>query len=204
METLEIHEHTKPNYSATLTNGDRIALWLENSQVALEDIIGDIVSYQTLDIARGYYPITTNDEHAPEIAEIVEQDKRGNITDLEAAISTHLERAGMAVKFVSLRGYSQGEWADIVIYAPQDYSIDLDGCADDIKAWFRGDIFTLTIDKLKTYTAQDGETVAKWITEQETSLVAITDSYGWKNGEIDWQTLARDNNMGEIEVSQND
>lgn len=202
MKTIQILETTKPAEQIELKNGQRLALWPEYGPVALEDVLGDLVSYQTIDIARNLLAISTDDEHSGPISEIVAR-LRDDTDAMEKAIGKHLTRAGMSFEFVSLRGYSQGEWAEIVIYAPAETITEWAGVANDFKAWFRGDVFDLELQTLKTYTAQDGGILARWEHDQITGLVLISESYGRKGWEIDWETLARDNFGIEIERAQN-
>jgi hypothetical protein len=191
MTTLEILERTAPTYQTTLNNEKRLALWPELGQVDLEDILGDLIGVQTLSIDRFLSEIKTNDKHRDPIAEIVERHGR-RTTETETAISKHLNRAGMNYQFVSLRGYSQGDWAEVVIYADGDTIGNLNGAADELKAWFRGDIYNITLETLKTYTAPDGESLARWQIEDAVGGMVISKSYGEKNGDIDWDTLALD------------
>jgi hypothetical protein len=191
MTTLEILERTAPTYQTTLNNEKRLALWPELGQVDLEDILGDLIGVQTLSIDRFLSEIKTNDKHRDPIAEIVERHGR-RTTETETAISKHLNRAGMNYQFVSLRGYSQGDWAEVVIYADGDTIGNLNGAADELRAWFRGDIFNITLETLKTYTAPDGESLARWEIEDAVGGMVISKSYGEKNGDIDWDTLALD------------
>ena len=191
MTTLEILERTAPTYQTTLNNEKRLALWPELGQVELEDILGDLIGVQTLSIDRFLSEIKTNDKHRDPIAEIIERHGR-RTTETETAISKHLSRAGMNYQFVSLRGYGQGDWAEVVIYAEADTIGNLNGAADELRAWFRGDIFNITLETLKTYTAPDGETLARWEIEDALGGMVISESYGLKNRDIDWDTLALD------------
>ena len=203
MTTLEILERTAPTYQTTLNNEKRLALWPELGQVEFEDILGDLIGVQTLSIDRFLSEIKTNDKHRDPIAEIVERHGR-RTTETETAISKHLNRAGMNYQFVSLRGYSQGDWAEVVIYADGETIGNLNGAADELRAWFRGDIFNITLETLKTYTAPDGETLARWEIEDALGGMVISESYGLKNRDIDWDTLALDAFGLDITAAKND
>jgi hypothetical protein len=200
MTTLEILETSKPTYQTTLKTGQRLALWPELGQVYFEDILGDLVMIQTLSAARFLSEIRTDDSHRGPIAEIVERHWQ-DATERDKAISKHLSRAGMTYQFVSLRGYSQGEWAEVVIYADKEVTENLNGAADELKSWFRGDIYNITLETLKTYKAEDGESLARWEIEDALGMMLISDSYGIKNRDIDWHTLALDSFGSEIEAA---
>jgi hypothetical protein len=86
MTTLEIIETRKPTYETTLDNGQRLALWPEYGQISYEEILGDLIGVQTLDIDRGLAPIQTKDEHRAQIAQIIERHGRHG-QETETAIS---------------------------------------------------------------------------------------------------------------------
>lgn len=191
MTTLEIIETRKPTYETTLNNGQRLALWPEYGPIGYEDIVGDLIGVQTLDIDRGLAPIQTKDEHRDQIAEIIERlGRRGEET--ETAISKHLTRAGLSYEFVSLRGYSQSDWAEVVIYGDKEFFGSLKTEAIVLDAWFKGEVYNLTLENLKTYTAEDGESLGRWEIEDAIGQICISESYGIRDFDIDWDTLALD------------
>ena len=191
MTTLEIVQITKPTYEKTLDNNQRLALWPEYGPISYDEILGDLIGVQTLDIDRGLAPIETKDEHRDQIAQIVERHgRRGEET--ETAISKHLTRAGLSYQFVSLRGYSQSDWAEVVIYGDQEFFGNLRLEANVLDAWFKGEIYNLTLENLKTYKAEDGESLGRWEIEDAIGQICISKSYGLKDFDIDWDTLALD------------
>jgi hypothetical protein len=191
MTTSEIIETRKPTYEKTLNNNQRLALWPEYGPISFDEILGDFIGVQTLDIDRGLAPIETKDEHSDQIAQIVERHgRRGEET--ETAISKHLTRAGLSYEFVSLRGYSQSDWAEVVIYGDKEFFGRLTTEATVLDAWFKGEVYNLTLETLKTYKAEDGESLGRWEIEDAIGQICISENYGTKNFEIDWDTLALD------------
>jgi hypothetical protein len=191
MTTLEIIETRKPTYETTLDNNQRLALWPEYGPIDFDEILGDFIGVQTLDIDRGLSELTTNDKHRDKIAEIVNWSGKHS-KETETAISKHLTRAGQSYEFVSLRGYSQSDWADVVIYGDQEFFGNLRLEANVLDAWFKGEIYNLTLESLKTYKAEDGESLGRWEIEDAIGQICISDSYGKKDFDIDWDTLALD------------
>jgi hypothetical protein len=191
MDTLEIIETRKPTYETTLNNNQRLALWPEYGPIDFDEILGDFIGVQTLDIDRGLAPIETKDEHRDQIAQIVERHgRRGDET--ETAISKHFTRAGLSYEFVSLRGYSQSDWAEVVIYGDKEFFGSLTPEKNVLDAWFKGEIYNLTLESLKTYKAEDGESLGRWEIEDAIGQICISKSYGLKDFDIDWDTLALD------------
>lgn len=83
----------------------------------------------------------------------------------EEAISRYLGLFGLRSLFTTLRGYSQSEWADVVIYArSEDSNAYLEDSLKDIQRWFRGDMFTINHEEAKEFVAEDGERLTIWRT----------------------------------------
>ena len=134
----------------------------------LSDVLTFDTGVQTLSIARGYNDISTNDDIKDGIERIVNSIHYHSHNDYQAkrerVIGAWLEAKGYAFKFVSLRGYSQGEWADVVVYTPIDNADYLEGDFKALRDWFRGDIYTVAKEQRKIYTAEDGDTIELWET----------------------------------------
>jgi hypothetical protein len=98
----------------------------------------------------------------------------------------------LSYQFVSLRGYSQSDWAEVVIYGDKEFFGNLTLEANVLDAWFKGEIYNLTLESLKTYKAEDGESLGRWEIEDAIGQICISESYGIKDFDIDWDTLALD------------
>jgi hypothetical protein len=107
----------------------------------------------------------------------------------ESAIGKYLALAGMNYKFVSLRGYSQGNWAEVVIYTTEDY--DLKSSAEALDTWFKGDIFTVCLEKLEVYTSSSGATIERWEIEDSIGCITFGDDYTLETVANDYFTLAQ-------------
>jgi hypothetical protein len=191
MTTLEIIETDKPTYEKTLNSEQRLVLRPDYWHPAYEEILGDFIGVQTLSVARGLSDIQANDKHREPIAAII--DRLGRYEEeTKTAIGKHLTRAGLVYEFVSLRGYSQGDWAEVVMYGDKEFFGNLRTEANTLDAWFKGEIYHFTLENLKTYTAEDGETLGRWEIEDSLGQIVISDSYGIKDFSIDWDTLALD------------
>jgi hypothetical protein len=135
---------------------------------SLADILSDFTGVQTINIASGYHNISTGDDDiSTGVNRIVEAFPYWN-KDYEAkrerAIGAWLTAKGYVFEFVSLRGYSQGEWADILVYTTLDNSEYLYGEIDTLNSWFRGDIYNIAKEQRKIYRADDGDTLEVWET----------------------------------------
>ena len=68
------------------------------------------------------------------------------------AIELYMNLAGLNYHYATLRGNSQGDWAEVIIYSDPDDRVDLKSCAEAMNDWFAGEVFTIVHEKLHTYT----------------------------------------------------
>lgn len=132
------------------------------------------VFVQTLHNADRLNPLTSDDGHAGPIGEILhnnpftsfngysrEQLDKRNEWERDA-ITKHLTRAGYDCHFIELRGYMQGEWHDIVVYAEAGDITDWAAMEREIEAWYRGEVYWLALERLETYRNENGNTITQW------------------------------------------
>jgi hypothetical protein len=134
----------------------------------------DLIKVQTLRHARDIRPLSSDDGHRAAIMELMEHNPHTGGTYASGwsttardnwerdAITKHLERAGLDCHFLQLVGSSQSEWADIVIYATAGDITEWGPIAREVKAWFAGEVYTLTLEERITYTAPNGNTLDRW------------------------------------------
>jgi len=137
---------------------ERVAVYQEDGCHPVEDFVGDELGIFTLHKDRSLSNIEQGTENGllGRLMDKVNRDQE------ESAIGKYLATAGFYYKFVSLRGYSQSEWADVVIYGKEEWMLLNE---DTLKSWFRGDIYTLIHQKLATFTSEDVDIVLKeWYT----------------------------------------
>lgn len=147
----------------------------------------DSVFVQTLRQADRLSPLSSDDGHAGPIAEILHNnpftsfdgytraqlDKRDEWD--RDAITKHLTRAGFECRFLELRGNSQGEWHDIVVYAEVGNITEWDYLAREVAAWYRGEVYLLALERLETYTNENGKTINQWETVDAIGEIYLID-----------------------------
>lgn len=135
-----------------ISDTERVAVYLEEDYFPVEDFVGDELGIFTLHKDRSLSNIERGDHHAAlhELMDRVNRDQE------ESAIGKYLSLHNLHYKFVSLRGYSQSDWADVVIYATDPDTLLSE---DSLKAWFRGDVFTLCHEKKITFTSNFSDRV---------------------------------------------
>lgn len=112
------------------------------------------------------------------------------------AFARDLSLRGYKTAVVTLQGYSQGEWADAVIFTKEE--IDFGGLVENVRTWWRGDVYDLFVQYRKIYTATDGATIERWEDVEDTRNSLYLLEYGDLTEEIAgeywadvrWQGLA--------------
>ena len=98
-----------------------------------------------------------------------------NSKTLETELQKAASRAGYKSQWLSLQGYSQGEWAYVLLYWREDYLQDPSGLIQELQAWWRGDVYWIALEKLETYTSATGNTIERWELVDSLSQVIIHD-----------------------------
>lgn len=156
----------------------------------------DSVFVQTLRNADRLSPLTSDDGHAGPIAEIIHNnpfwsfdgysrellDKRDEWN--REAITKHLTRAGFDCRFLELRGNSQGEWHDIVIYATAGDITEWAAFEREIEAWYRGEVYWLALERLETYKNENGKTISQWETVDTIGEIYLLDGLDRDTAEL--------------------
>jgi hypothetical protein len=133
----------------------------------VEDFVGDELGIFTLHKDRSLSNIERG-EHSAALHELLD---RVNRDQEESAIGKYLSLHNLHYKFVSLRGYSQSDWADVVIYGREEWMLSNE---DTLKSWFRGDVFTLSHEQLITFTSSDSDRVIEqWETLDSIGAVIL-------------------------------
>jgi hypothetical protein len=163
--TLDINETT------------RLAAYLDYGNYDWSELTGEGVGIFTLDIARGL-GITNAGSCTDDLDRLTRYLDRER---WERAISLYMHLANRTYKTLLLRGYSQGEWADIVVYADAGSDgewLNSKNATADIEAWFRGDIYTVALESLETYVnAKNGDTLQRWEIRDSCGMVTLSNEY---------------------------
>ena len=153
-----------------VVDGFRVRVEQSDFEWTLEELIGDDVGVQSIMIADRLAPIRTNDEVADVVERVVDSftyytHQFTYNSKRERVLGAWLNANRYLHKFVSLRGYSKGEWADVVVYVKDDYETSaehLTNVVQTVRAWFRGDVYRFVLEEAKIFTADDGEQLTEW------------------------------------------
>ncbi len=152
---------SQPALELQLDDTNRLTAYHDDYCHDLEDFIGDGFGVYTLAIARDLSPIKNGDL----TSDLDRLTRSVHSWQVQSAVGKYLAISGKHYRKVSLQGYSQGDWAEVFIYADEEWILEPNS-ADTLKAWFRGDIYTVCHEVLHTYTeAFTGRTLTRWETE---------------------------------------
>lgn len=132
----------------------------------------------TVSINRGYSPLELdtfgiNDK----LKSIIDWHGHSwNSDELEKAIAKTITRAGYEFMFLQLKGYSQGEWAYVVLYWQAAFQNYVSGLVNELEAWFKGDVYTISLEELETYTSSSGISIERWEVVDSLGRVIIHDN----------------------------
>lgn len=170
----------QPHEIIELSDTQRYACYVDTDCFDyLNDWDHDAWGLFTLAIDRQYRPLSLDtfgiNDRLQKIVDWYSFDWNDNTLDkqLEKAIT----RAGYSSRQFSLRGYSQSDWAYVVLYWREDYISDITGVIEELEAWFRGDVFTITLEELVVYKSESGAEKHYWECIESIGGVFFTDSY---------------------------
>ena len=92
--------------------------------------------------------------------------------DDELAATKHLARKGFECQFLALRGSSQGEWHDVVIYWPK--SCNYRDTWEELREWYRGMVYDVSLEELVSYYGSNGRHMEIWETTESIGRVMFT------------------------------
>lgn len=131
---------------------ERIAVYQDEYCHDLADFVGDDLGVFTIAKHSHLRDIEQGDLTAA-LHDLTDRIARNQY---ESAIGKYLTLNNCHYKFLDLQGYSQSEWATVVIYStdPNDLLSDV-----TVKVWFRGDIYTLAHERLCSFTSTETDRI---------------------------------------------
>lgn len=95
-----------------------------------------------------------------------------NQEDNETATAKHLARKGFDCEFIALRGSSQGEWHDVVVYWSKEKNYRDNW--DELREWYSGQVFHVALEELVSYYGSNGRHMEVWEQVETASHVMFT------------------------------
>lgn len=137
----------------------------------IEELSGDVYGIVTLSCDRFLTPIN-HGELSPELNKILDNlaPEYGYTNQQRvSAIGKYLTLSGYKYHTANLRGYSQGDWHNVIIYSNL---IEPSDAKQELETWYRGDVYNINLQELEYYQNMNDEIdiITEWRTK---------DSYGY-------------------------
>lgn len=161
-----------------LDQDTRISVWQDlDARDYLREWEHEYFGVFTLGVSRDLRPLELNAELHKDNLNAIREWLNGD--KWHEAITKHFRRQNYLSRIITLRGYSQGEWADVVIWTTleQDQQAALDSFYDELTAWFRDGFYNVALEKRVVYTAPDGRTLEQWEVEDAIGGVLFTNKW---------------------------
>ena len=175
-------------YTIQVSYRERVCAYPDMTSYSLEEVIGEDFGVIVLDGPREVRA-TYGDTHYVEdavrqLANNFHRDSgRGWWDRRNRAISLYLNLMGFDSTIQMLRGYSQGDWCEIVLFRKRNTIWDREGynildTVPYVNAWFAGDIYSIVHEKLETFAnVNDPEdTIDQWREVDSISCQMILES----------------------------
>ena len=169
----------------------RVVADYEQDYETIGEVANNIgIGVQTLHYPSNFRSYSTDDEIGSAIQGILSNGVRTR-TEAEAQISKYLTDNGIPFVITCLKGLSQSEWHDMVIYSPSKdenawtWSVEqLQGITEHFDALFAGEVYRVSVENAKVFTANDGETRTEWITDEAFGFTEVVEKLFTLNA--DW------------------
>lgn len=100
-----------------------------------------------------------------------------NRDDREAVVTKIATRAGLESELLTLRGYSQGHWHDVIVYWDSKAITDTKSLWDELRGWYAGDVYNVYLEQRTEYKSSDGRSIYEWDVLDAIGQVIFHDSY---------------------------
>ena len=155
-------------YSLDLDPKHKLTATHANEHFTFDEMFGDSISIQPLYWHESFRnsALSTSDDHQDNIARLVSSfhyyNHERNYYELkERAVSLYFNSLGLPFKIVRLDGYSQGDSVVVVLYAEDENWLD-SASVDNVRAWWRGDVFNVNLERLVEWKSEYGDTRHEW------------------------------------------
>jgi hypothetical protein len=148
------------------------------------------VHLESIQTARGMAEYSSNSEHTNAIQEIIGDHKyKGDFSMAIYKIGKYLDNANKyahrspddleyAYVFHTLKGYSQGEWNEVVAYSNQFSQEQLEELVKgELDTFYKGEVYEVSVEHAKVFTSQDGEELLKWETDTDFDYTEVVEEF---------------------------
>lgn len=165
--------NSKNDQEFTISPSVRVVANYSEDYEGIDEVIANMgLAIHTLRVARNFTEYKTETEFTEGITEAVEDE-----TLIEDSVTDYFTYEQVPFVIYHLRGFSQGEWHDVVIYDPKRVwtTEGLTNIGEYIDAMFAGEVYDVKVQQAKVYTAKDGSEVVEWLDSDEYFPETVTE-----------------------------
>jgi hypothetical protein len=138
------------------------------------------VALDTVQSARGMAHFGSNTELSNAIQLLVSDSVYyGDFANTKKQIGDYLNSKGVPHLFHELKGYSQGEWNEVVVYGESGSMAlgDLEFLINSVDTYYKGEVYLVNVERAKVYTADDGSTITKWEQDEDYAYTEVVQEF---------------------------
>lgn len=165
--------NSKNEQEFTISPSVRVVANYSDDHEGIDEVIANMgLAIHTLRVARNFREYKTETEFTDELTEIVDDE-----TLIEDSVTDYFTSEQVPFVIYHLKGFSQGEWHDVVIYDPKKSWTpeQLEGIGNYVDAIFSGEVYDVKVQQAKVYTAKDGSEVVEWLDSNEYFPETVTE-----------------------------
>lgn len=150
---------------------NRVSVYYDESHYTADELLGDGFGMFALQLDRG---LRRQDfgEFTDELNLLC---NRIDYSQYESAIGKYLNLAGQHYRVIQLHGASQSDWANVIVYSPDDF-VETPEFRTALRDWWRGDVYYLVHERRELFTNADGtKTIEQWETVDSISGIMVAD-----------------------------
>jgi hypothetical protein len=150
---------------------NRVSVYYDECQYTADELLGDGFGMFALRLDRGY----RRQDFGEFTDELNLLCNRIDYSQYESAIGKYLHLAGQHYRVIQLQGYSQSDWANVIVYSPDDF-VETPEFRTALRDWWRGDVYYLVHERRELFTNTDGtKTIEQWETVDSISGIMVSD-----------------------------
>lgn len=165
------HVSNEVDNSVMLGKNHRIAIYRQGDAEFPLKWSDDTIGCFPVRVARGYNGLFSGDKEILEdLKRLVQESEAPRSEDVENELVAWLEKEhGAVVQRVGLKGYSQSEWMDVLLWMKPSDTLSYGAAVNNLNVmhkeledWFRGDVFYIQLEEWVTYYGPKGKTVERY------------------------------------------
>lgn len=148
------------------------------------------IHLDTIQSARGIVDYTSNSEHSDALQTIIGDHRyKGSFSGISVKIAKYLDDVNQfafrspddlpyAYVFHTFKGYSQGEWNEVVAYSNQFSQEQLEEVVKgDLDTYYKGEVYEVSVEKAKVFIANDGTELLQWYTDEAFHVAEVVEEF---------------------------